>query len=66
MISRDELRAAYACPRCKAVKGEACRGKNGPRKSQHIERWNAAGVTQTDLGGAAYERAQRHVTRRIG
>lgn len=59
MIGRDELVAGYTCPRCSAPKGEPCRGRRGPRASAHIQRWNAAGISQADLSAAAYARLGR-------
>lgn len=33
-----EVVRGHACPRCGAAPGELCRGRRGPRKSNHIER----------------------------
>jgi hypothetical protein len=32
---------AVECPRCRALAGEACQGKRGPRVSMHLERHQA-------------------------
>lgn len=60
MLSRGQLIAQYGCPRCGASAGSPCTGSRGQeRKSQHIERWNAAGVTHHDLTDYAIRNRRR-------
>lgn len=41
-VPREWVRAKFVCPRCKAERGEFCRGVRGPRRANHIQRVETA------------------------
>lgn len=41
-MTREDVRAAAACPKCGAGKGQPCQGSRGDRKANHQERVNSA------------------------
>lgn len=42
-VPREVARAEVGCPFCGAAAGEPCKGKRGPRVSNHLERVLALG-----------------------